>query len=215
MCVRESDPRHEQTPGAGREFERQVENLLRKGYPAQAGLTEDEFLARVMPLATALPTNGTRGGVFALVVRSGLVSRHEAMGLVELSGRWGFTEMEAGDLARFADLPEIALPSGSTYLVTGIATGRDTLNLTPDTALERIGAVGRSPLTIDEGIAVVTHHPDVLEAENSFSLLGSRCGDRRVTAIWLSKRRPRLGWCWAGNPHTWLGSASCASRVGA
>ncbi|MGQ0669203.1 MAG: DUF5701 family protein [Actinomycetota bacterium] len=26
---------------------------------------------------------------------------------------------------------------------------------------------------------------------------------------------PRLGWCWAGNPHTWLGSASCGAGVGA
>jgi hypothetical protein len=60
---------------------------------------------------------------------------------------------------------------------------------------------------------VVTHHPDLLGSGNRFSMLGSRCGDRRVTAIWVSQRRPRLGWCWAGAPHTWLGSASCASRV--
>jgi hypothetical protein len=35
-----------------------------------------------------------------------------------------------------------------------------------------------------------------------------------VTAIWISKGAPKLGWCWAGNPHTWLGSASCAKRIG-
>ncbi|MEI2690845.1 MAG: DUF5701 family protein [Anaerolineae bacterium] len=45
-------------------------------------------------------------------------------------------------------------------------------------------------------------------------LLASRCGDKRVPAFWLSQNRPKLGWCWAGNPHTWLGSASCAERVG-
>jgi Family of unknown function (DUF5701) len=47
-----------------------------------------------------------------------------------------------------------------------------------------------------------------------FSLAGSRCGDRRVTALWISQNRPKLGWCWAGNPHTWLGTASCADRTG-
>ncbi|MGH3131815.1 MAG: DUF5701 family protein, partial [Gaiellaceae bacterium] len=73
----------------------------------------------------------------------------------------------------------------------------------------------RSPMTIDEGIALLIHNPEVLETKNCFSLLGSRCGDRRVTAMWISGGKPRLGWCWAGNPHTWLGSASCASRVGA
>lgn len=45
-----------------------------------------------------------------------------------------------------------------------------------------------------------------------FSRVGSRSGDRRVPALWISQGRPKLGWCWAGNPHTWLGSASCGAR---
>jgi hypothetical protein len=53
----------------------------------------------------------------------------------------------------------------------------------------------------------------VLKTANAFSLLGSRRGDRRVPALWLSGGRPRLGWCWAGAPHFWLGSASCAERL--
>jgi hypothetical protein len=211
MDVREAERQ------AVRELERQVENLLQKGYPALAGLPEDELVARVLPLAGGLPglpaTGGSTVEPFALVVRRNLVPRHEAAGLVELDGRRGFTEMEPDDLESFVDLPELALPSGAVYLVTGVDTGRETLNVTPDDALQQITAAGRSPLTIDEGVAVVTQHPEVLE-ENCFSLLGSRCADRRVTAIWLSKRRPRLGWCWAGNPHTWLGSASCAARIG-
>ena len=36
-----------------------------------------------------------------------------------------------------------------------------------------------------------------------------------VPAIWISNRAPKLGWCWAGNPHTWLGSASCSDRAAA
>jgi hypothetical protein len=94
-----------------------------------------------------------------------------------------------------------------------IDTGKDTLDVAPDDAMPTILSAGRSPLTLDEGIALVTHYPDLLVRGNRFSMLGSRCGDRRVTAIWVSQRRPRLGWCWAGAPHTWLGSASCGSRV--
>ena len=59
----------------------------------------------------------------------------------------------------------------------------------------------------------MTHHPEAVDRNDGFSLLASRCGDRRVGALWISKGRPKLGWCWAGNPHTWLGSASCAARV--
>ena len=35
----------------------------------------------------------------------------------------------------------------------------------------------------------------------------------RVPALWISERAPKLGWCWDGNPHTWLGLASAGRRV--
>jgi hypothetical protein len=125
----------------------------------------------------------------------------------------GFTTMAADDLARFAPIDGLEIPAGP-YVLAGVDTGRAFLNVTPDDAMPAILAAGRSPLTIEEGIALLVQHPDVLRTHNAFSLLASRCGDRRVPALWLSKGRPRLGWCWAGNPHTWLGSASCAARVG-
>ena len=67
---------------------------------------------------------------------------------------------------------------------------------------------GRTPLTIDEGIALVTQVPQALEKNKCFMLAGSRRHDRRVPALWISERAPKLGWCWDGNPHTWLGTAS-------
>jgi hypothetical protein len=135
------------------------------------------------------------------------------MPLVEQAGRAGFIDMNPTQPSAFAPIPEIELPEADVYLVIGIDTGRDTLNVTPNDALPLITASGRSPLTIDEGIAVLTHHPGLLRSMNAFSLLGSRQGDKRVPALWTSTGSARLGWCWAGNPHTWLGSASCASRL--
>ena len=44
-------------------------------------------------------------------------------------------------------------------------------------------------------------------------LSGSRRGDRRVPAMWISAKAPKLGWCWDGNPHDWLGVASAGSRL--
>jgi hypothetical protein len=123
-----------------------------------------------------------------------------------------FTTMEPDDLARFGPVDGVDIPGGA-YVLEGVETGAEYLNVTPDDALPRILAAGRSPLTIEEGLALLDHDPELLRTHNAFSLLASRCGDRRVPALWTSKGRPRLGWCWAGNPHTWLGSASCARRV--
>jgi len=200
-----------------REFDRQVETLLLKGYPELAGLQQDAFLRHLAPLRDRLaelplPGDGPRVA-FAIVVSNALVDRAGAMSLVELGGARGFTRMAADDLERFAPVQGVEPPAGPAYLIADIDTGGDTRNVTPDQALTMIVGEGRSPLTIDEGIALVTQYPHLLTTRNCFSLLGSRCGDRRVTAMWISGGSPRLGWCWAGNPHTWLGSASCGGRL--
>jgi hypothetical protein len=160
---------------------------------------------------------GTAGGriPFLLVVAGRLAPPDQAIGLVTLGAREGFTDMPADDLDRFRPIDGLELPVGSAWLITDVDPGGEFRNVTPDEALESIRRDGRSPLTIDEGLALVTQVPEVLEERNAFSMLGSRCGDRRVTAIWISRGRPRLGWCWAGNPHTWLGSASCEGRLAA
>ena len=71
---------------------------------------------------------------------------------------------------------------------------------------------GRTPLTIHEGLALATQFPASLEKNRCYMLAGSRRGDKRVPALWISNRAPKLGWCWDGNLHTWLGIASAGSR---
>ena len=109
--------------------------------------------------------------------------------------------------------PVDPVPEGP-YLLVDVDTGPDSLNVTPTDALAALRDARRTPLTIDEGIALFTQFPDVLTERNAYSLAGSRCGDKRVPAVWLSFGKPRLGWCWAGNPHTWLGTASARKRAG-
>jgi hypothetical protein len=204
---------------ATREFGRQVENLLAKGYPELAGLSEEAFVAQLAPLELRLPElRGVENGArvpFLLTVKSDVVPAERAMPLVELGGKRGIVGMDPTDPGEFAAIDGLDVPAGPAYLVVDVDPGRETLNVTPDEALGRIVGASRSPLTIDEGVALVTHFPDALTRWNAFSILGSRRGDRRVPALWVSGGKPRLGWCWAGNPHTWLGSASCATRFGA
>ncbi|MFN2467060.1 MAG: DUF5701 family protein [Gaiellaceae bacterium] len=199
-------------------FDRQVETLLAKGYAELAGIAPDLFRQGLAPLRERLSelpssTDGARLP-FVIAVHRDAVRAGRSMPLVELAGRPGLVRMDPTDPGEFAPIEGVHLPLGPAYLLADLDTGADTLNVTPDGALERLLEEGRSPLTIEEGVAVLTHYPDVLETHNSFSLLGSRRGDRRVPALWRSNGHPRLGWCWAGNPHTWLGSASCAARLG-
>ena len=197
------------TPVRRSELHRQLEVLVEKGYPALAGLTENAFRACVTPLEAQVPDE-----TFVLVVTAPLVPPHRLNERVVLNGRHGFTTMDADDIARFRPTPDLALPASPVYLITGVDTGEETLGVRPDDALPRIHAAGRTPLTLEEGLAVATQHPQWLPERNCFEMLGSRAGDKRVTGIWDSKRAPRLGWCWAGNPHSWLGMASASQRLG-
>ncbi len=189
------------------ELARQTGVLFDNGYPALAGLSEDAFRALVVPLERHLPSEQ-----FVLVVTGAVVPLARLIGLTALRGKPGFTTMGIDDLAKFR--PTEQLPTSAVYLLVDVDTGKDTLSVRPDDALPRILAAGRTPLTLDEGLAVVTQHPEWLVERNSFEMLGSTAGDKRVTGLWLSKGAPRLGWCWMGNPHTWLGMASAARRVG-
>jgi hypothetical protein len=130
---------------------------------------------------------------------------------VRLGGKSGFTTMDPADLARFVPLPDLQVPA-TPYVIEDVDTGAATLGVRPDDALPLILAAGRTPLTLHEGLAVVLQHPEWLRERNCFELLGSRAGDKRVTGLWLSKGAPRLGWCWGGNPHTWLGMATAGRR---
>ena len=102
------------------------------------------------------------------------------------------------------------------------------LDWSSDEALPAITARGRTPLLLSEGIHWLLQTPAVLERNRCFMTIGSRLRkpdgrlDARTPALWISggtgrdgrERRdaPKVGWCWAGNRHTWLGFASAAAR---
>jgi hypothetical protein len=195
------------------EFDRQIDALVMTGLPDRLELAETCFRASLEPLRDLLPpVDGDSNGLPFVVVVPHLPVV-PVLQSVHTVGGAGFTTMEDDDLARFRPLPELDIPTGP-YLLVDFDPGADTLNVRPADVLPKISAAGRSPLTIAEGLAVLVSDPGVLRGRNCFSLLGSRAGDKRVPALWVSARRPRLGWCYQGAPHTWLGSASCAGRLG-
>ncbi|MER5783841.1 DUF5701 family protein [Streptomyces mobaraensis] len=211
---------------AGAEFDRQVNNLVTRDYPALAGLGAGQFEALVAPLraeAVALAAapdasyDLETGRVpFLLVIARDVVPVEETMPRTTLHGGRlpGFVDrsFEPGSLERFVATEETGAGGLSAYLLYGVERGEEFCGVVPETAMAAIAGRGRSLLTIEEGVALITHFPEALVKNKCFSLGGSRCGDRRVPAIWISKKAPKLGWCWAGNPHTWLGMASAAGR---
>lgn len=203
------------------EFERQISNLIQKGYPSITDKSEEDFRKQLEPLRQKIVelehigVSAQKGEVpFVIVIKREWIDAERAMQLVERKNKAGFSIMASEELNRFKPIEGIELPEGFAYLLVDIDTGQETLNVTPLQAMEMIKNENRSPLTIEEGVALITHFPEVVKKNNGFSLLASRCGDKRVTALWISEGKPKLGWCWAGNPHTWLGSASCQYRFG-
>jgi hypothetical protein len=193
------------------EFDRQIDALALAGLPDLLDLAEQCFRAALEPLRDLLPPPALDGTTIPFVVVTPYLPVLAALEAVHLLDGPGFTTMSADDLARFRPLPELDVPPGP-YLLLDVDTGAGTLDQPPGQVLPQIAAAGRSPLTIAEGLAVLISDPGVLRGRNCFSLAGSRAGDKRVPALWVSARRPRLGWCYQGAPHSWLGTASCGGR---
>ena len=164
-----------------------------------------------------VPDHVSAGGggcyAFVLVATSALLPTLDEVSRFSVRGTDGWTDMH-DELPTYRDLVDVP---GPVYLLTDVGTGPETLNFRPDAALPMVRAAGRTPLTLDEGVAVVRQFPSVFRDHNAFQALATRSPvapyTKRVPSFWVSKGAPRLGWCWAGNPHTWLGAASAAARL--
>lgn len=196
------------------ELDRQLATLIDLGYPALMGTSETELRDAVGRLAAHLPSGPSTVAEddhipFLLVPAAPL--RETAL-LMTKDGRAASLMIEDDELEQYRSIEGVGVPETPLYLLTDIDTGTEFTGITPESALTTITGRGRTPLTIAEGIALVTQRPDMLRKNRCFSLLASRRGGQKVPAIWISQKAPKLGWCWDRNPHTWLGSASAGGR---
>jgi Family of unknown function (DUF5701) len=186
-------------------FDEQVTTLL------QRRLGDDEAAFR-RTLEAARPAEPVARSV--LTVSREVVPVAVAAARVERRGRpVVLGHLTPDDLDTFLPIDAVRLPDAPAYLAIDVDLGAGSRNVRPEDALRDILDAGRSPLTLDEGIALVLQQPEVIARNWGFSMAGSRRGDQRVPAFWVSEGRPKLGWCWDGNPHSWLGTASCARRA--
>ena len=205
--------------------DRQIDTLLALGYPGLAGLDATTFAERLRPLREAAATHPDGHepdhpgrAALVLVFTRALVDPEATVPLLRLAPNGtvpGIVDRNHGDagLAPYRPVEQVVLPDPVAYLLLDVDRGEEFRGVRPQEALPVVLGRGRTPLTIEEGIAAVTHAPQLLEKNRCFMLSGSRRGDRRVPAMWISARAPKLGWCWDGNPHDWLGVASAGGRL--
>ncbi|MGC9540045.1 DUF5701 family protein [Streptomyces sp. UG1] len=198
----------------------QAEHLIALGVPDLAAIPADEL--------RAFAEKAERGdGGTLLAVHPDRAPASALAPLLRRADKPGFAVVDMPDVDDFA--PDgIELPDAPLYVVTGIDRGDQMANWSPEEALPALTEQTRTPLLLTEGIHWVLQQPAALERNRCFMTIGSRLRkangalDARTPAIWISngtgrdgrERRdaPKVGWCWWGNRHTWLGFASTTGR---
>ena len=201
----------------------QAERLIELGVQEAAGLSAAEVRA------FAKAAEGDAGSAGALLaVHPDRAPASALAPLLRHDGRPGFVVADMADVDLFAPLDGVPLPDSPLYLLTGLDRGDDMADWSPNEALPALTARHRTPLLLTEGIHWVLQQPQVLERNHCFMTIGSRLRkaggalDARTPALWISngtgrdgrdrRNAPKVGWCWAGNRHTWLGFASATGR---
>lgn len=194
----------------------QVERLVTLGVHELAGLSATTLRG----FAADVP-DGT-----LLALHPAILPASALAPLVSVHGKQAFVVTDMADLDEFDAVMD--LPDAPVYLVDGVDRGDEMRNWSPDEAELSIAAAGRTPLLVTEGLHWLLHRPEALERGSCFMTIGSRKRklkgnfDTRTPALWISngtgrdgpehRDAPKVGWCWWGNRHTWLGMASAAGR---
>ncbi|MCT7353630.1 DUF5701 family protein [Streptomyces sp. 15-116A] len=202
----------------------QAERLIELGVHEIAGLPADQF--RSFAKAAEAPEGASDT---LLAVHPDVAPASALAPLLCREGKPGFVVTDMPDVDDFAPLDTVTLPDGPLYLLTGVDRGDRMANWSPDEALPALTAEARTPMVLTEGIHWVLQQPEALERNHCFMTIGSRLRkangtlDARTPAIWISngtgrdgrerRNAPKVGWCWAGNRHTWLGFASATGRT--
>ncbi|UFR01534.1 DUF5701 family protein [Streptomyces sp. Go40/10] len=205
----------------------QAERLIELGVHRIAGLSAAELRAFAASAEAPAAEAPVDGGVL-LAVHPDRAPASALAPLLRREDKAGFVVTDMADVDHFAPLDTVALPDTPLYLLTGVDRGDRMADWSPDEALPALTAEARTPLLLTEGIHWVLQQPAVLERNHCFMTIGSRLRkadgrlDARTPALWISngtgrdgrerRNAPKVGWCWAGNRHTWLGFASATDR---
>ncbi len=196
-----------------KEFNRQVDTLVNKGFPVLTNRKEQEFREIFTPLRKHLirlarekfPEDHIP---FIIVPSEKLLSLEKKIPLVEVEGGKGYTAL---DLSELKTAGGIEIPESMAYLIVDVENGKAMLGKSPDNVVKRFKKEKRSPLTAEEGVSLILYYPQILEDHN-ISLPGSR-PNNGVADLWLSGGWPNLSRSSASYSDARWGSASCLRRI--
>ena len=191
----------------------QIDRLVSLGATGPLTPAELEVAAKGLPDRPGLlVVAGARPSALAPLLRRG--------------DKAGFVVEDMSDVDDFA--PTVEVPEAAVYLLEDLDRGDHLANWSPEEAAPEFVRTGRTPLLLTEAVQWVLQDPEVLARNACFMAIGSRLRkpkgtfDARTPAVWISngtgrdgrERRdaPKVGWCWWGNRHTWLGFASAGAR---
>ncbi|MBI2633325.1 MAG: hypothetical protein HYW78_02955 [Parcubacteria group bacterium] len=198
-----------------KEFNRQVDILVNKGFPALTKRKEQEFRAIFTPLRKHLfklsREKFPEGHIpFIIVPSEKLLSLQKKVSLMEVEGEKGYTVL---DLSELKTAEGVEIPESLVYLTVDVENGKAMLGKSPNKSVEHFREEYRFSLTVEEGVAFILYYPEILKDHN-IDLPGSRFGDGKAADLWLIVGgRLGLDWHWANYSDAKWGSASCGRRV--
>jgi len=222
-------------------FDRQVNRIREKKFHIPTGLSESDFVDRhIMPLKKLLGKN-----IIASKIEEGhipilIVLPHAVVPLsYQLERiRENLNDIQLEHIIKpewFENAKGVLTPD-KPYLLLDVEAGYVMKNTTPKKCVKTFQGEGRSALTVDEGIALIAHFPEVLQShwvDLPGSVLIHKCvGEEVMRRGMLSSLPPafakatfvptlnykyynylRLYYIYEVTETPYSGSASCAKRL--
>jgi hypothetical protein len=150
-------------------FSQQINTIIERKLHAPTGLSGSDFIDRhIMPLKQLLVENDQDTKVDESRMPILVVIPHT---IVPLSyqlerTRESINDIQLGHIIKpewFENAQGVSTPD-KPYLLLDVETGYTMKNTTPKKCVQTFSDAGRFALTIDEGIALISHFPEVLES---------------------------------------------------
>jgi hypothetical protein len=150
-------------------FYQQIKTIIEKKFHVPTGLSESDFINRhIMPLKQLLVENGKHTKSVESRIPILVVVPHTIVPLsYQLERiRESIDDIQLEHLIKpewFDNAKGVSTPD-KPYFLVDVETGYAMKNITPKKCVQSFRDEGRFALTVDEGIALISHFPEVLES---------------------------------------------------
>ena len=150
-------------------FSQQINTIIERTFHVPTGLSESDFIDRhIMPLQQLFVKNGEVTKIDESRIPILVVVPHTIVPLnYQLERiRESINDIQLEHIIQpewFENAEGVSTPD-KPYLLLDVETGYAMKNTTPKKCVQTFSSAGRFALTIDEGIALISHFPEVLES---------------------------------------------------